>query len=322
MEDGTVVTRRATRRATRGRGGRSALLLGGPVVALIVTAVLHAPLDVLSVVRWTVGPPAAPADGAAPSARVDDVRRPPATDDGSSAAAAPSEDGSDERPSPLAGAPTGRWGSPGERPPVPGLRVEELRGGWRVEAGAEEAAALGVIAGHAWAHADAATGRAPGATGAVPGADAGAVVTLEAVERPGTGHAVVTVLVATTERVQRLAVPVTFGATGPVIAGPPWVLPSPSTDAEVLTGTPIGDEVLIAAAREALDLAGFDASRLVALEVTDGWPFIARLADDREGHPWLRWHLDRFVVTGLPLDRAAGMHESTGMSTGGRGSHE
>jgi len=39
----------------------------------------------------------------------------------------------------------GRWGAAPERPTSGGLRVEELRGGWRVQAGAEEAAALGVV---------------------------------------------------------------------------------------------------------------------------------------------------------------------------------
>lgn len=208
-----------------------------------------------------------------------------------------------------AAADAGRWGARAERPSTSGSRIEELRGGWRVEAGAEEAAALGVIAAHAWAHAQGAgqqgdmgqggMGRTIGAARTAP------AVTLEAVERPGPAHAVVTVLVAHGDSVQRIAVPIVFHATGPALAGGPWRLPSPSTVPVALEGGAVEDEQLLDAARDALDRVGIPGSRLARLEATEGWPFIARLEDDTLGHPWLRWHLDRFVVTGLPLDRAA-----------------
>jgi len=210
----------------------------------------------------------------------------------------------------------GRWGATPTRPQAPGFLVEELRAGWRVEAGNEEAAALAVIAAHAWAEArraasgasqGAGSARATGAAGAT-----GAIVAIEAVERPGSHHAVVTALVAPDGPqgdVHRIAVPVQFGESGPSLAGPPWQLPPPDTDRLLagsagLTGTPVGDPELIASARRALDAVGLPGDRLVALEATDGWPFIARLDGDAVAHPWLRWHLDRFVVAGLPLTRA------------------
>jgi hypothetical protein len=209
----------------------------------------------------------------------------------------------------------GRWGATPLHPPAPGLLIEELRGGWRVEPGNEEAAALALVAAHAWAD-GLRDPRRPqqgddgtGATGAIV-----AIVAIEAVERPGTHHAVVTALVApdgAAGGLQRIAIPVVLGPDGPTLAGPPWQLPAPAstgsplpTSPLPLEGTPVGDAELIASARRALDAVGLPGDRLVALEATDGWPFIARLDDDDEGHPWLRWHLDRFVVTGLPLTRA------------------
>jgi hypothetical protein len=188
----------------------------------------------------------------------------------------------------------GRWGGSAARPTT-GLVLEELRGGWRVESGVEEAAALAVLAAHGWAVEHGVERRTPGGEG-------GAIVTVEAVERPGALHGVVTLLVAGDARLHRIAVPVRFTPDGPALAGRPWSLPAPSLDDEPLAGEPVGDTVLIEAARNALVQVGIAGERLVALEATDGWPFIARLEDDADGHPWLRWHLDRFVVTGLPLD--------------------
>jgi hypothetical protein len=195
--------------------------------------------------------------------------------------------------------PEHRFAPPAARPTT-ALVLEELRGGWRVESGVEESVALAVLAGHSWA----ATSRAMQATsGAV-------IVTVEAVERPGAHHAVVTLLIAAPARgaheLHRIAVPVMLDADGPVLAGAPWVLPAPTMRTSVLQGSAIGDGELIAAARRALEGVGVPGERLVALEVTDGWPFIARLDDDADGHPWLRWHVDRFVVAGLPLDAGRG----------------
>lgn len=201
--------------------------------------------------------------------------------------------------------PDGRWGASPIRPGGLGVTVEELRGGWRVEAGAEEAAALAVVAAHAWADGrDASMSGAASGVGA--GARAGAIVAVEAVERPGALHAVVTLLVAEGRELHRIAVPIAFGADGPAVAGTPWPLPAPIAATAPLAGTAIGDPELMAAARRALDAVGIPGERLVALEATEGWPFIARLDDDAEGHPWLRWHLDRFVVSGLPLRSGGG----------------
>jgi len=205
---------------------------------------------------------------------------------------------------------TGRWGPAPVRPQLTGILVEELRGGWRMEAGNEEAAALAVIAAHAWV--DALRDPADASRSATGRPATGAIVAIEAVERPGAHHAVVTVLVAhegPRGRLLRIAFPVVFGPDGPAIAGAPWMLPPPTAEDALsatrpLQGTPVGDPSLIASARMALDAVGIPGDRLVALEATDGWPFIARLDDEAPAHPWLRWHLDRFVVTGLPLVRA------------------
>jgi hypothetical protein len=265
--------------------------LGTTVIACALVAVaLGAPTGVLTLLD----------DGHPPTT---DHQMPESLSEDRDSVAAP-QDGATPEAGPSDG---GRWGAAPERPTSGGLRVEELRGGWRVQAGAEEAAALGVLAAHAWASGD--PGRieqGTGSGGMGRGSMAGdaVAVTLEAVERPGLSHAVVTVLVAHADDVHRLAIPIVFRDSGPALAGEPWRLPSPSTAPVTLEGAATGDEVLIAAARDALERAGIPGARMVQLEVTDGWPFIARLDGEADGHPWLRWHLDRFVVAGLPLDRA------------------
>ena len=276
----------ATERSTRRRRGTSvALLLGGPIVALAVLA----PAELVAIVRGAGSPPQAPTvvpsleDGAS-------VRDPEDVQVVTAVPMGPGDAGD-----------AGRWGRPAQHPTgstTSGPHVEELRGGWRVEAGAEEAAALGVIAVRDWLRAQVGEGQGAGMIGA------DVTVTLEAVERPGASAAVVTVLAVQGDAVERLAIPILFRDAGPVVAGTPWRLPPPSADVEPLVGTAIGDEVLLGAARDALERVGIPGTRLVQLEVTDGWPFIARLDDPTGGHPWLRWHLDRFVVTGLPLARA------------------
>jgi hypothetical protein len=208
----------------------------------------------------------------------------------------------------------GRFGTPVSRPTT-ALVIEELRGGWRVESGVEEAAALAVISGHTWA-------ATSGAFPAAPGGSPGAIVTVEAVERPGAHHAVVTLLIAAAgggaPQLHRIVVPVLLDVDGPTIAGAPWVLPAPKLRTSELEGSAIGDIELIAAARAALDGVGIPGERMVALEVTEGWPFIARLDDDTQGHPWLRWHVDRFVVAGLPLDAGRGRTKEDDWGMGGR----
>jgi len=200
------------------------------------------------------------------------------------------------------------------------VRLQEIRGGWRLEAGVEEAAALAVLAGHAWARAlpvPAASARG------VPPSPAGRgepMVVVEAVERPGPFAAVVTLLVAPygpaddlaellaagSDRLFRLAVPMLIGSEGATLAGTPWTLPPPSPSVRPLGITEVTDPDLVRSARRALESVGIDGERLVALEATEGWPFIARLDGATDGDPWLRWHLDRFVVAGIPLHRMNG----------------
>jgi hypothetical protein len=208
---------------------------------------------------------------------------------------------------PSGGVTAGRWGATSDRPGGIELLLEEHRGGWRVEGGNEEAAALAVIAAHAWADLQRRPPGTPPSSG--DGRTTGVIVAVEAVERPGAHHAVVTVLVApdgTAGTLRRIAIPVVMGPDGASLAGPPWSLPGPATAVLPVVGMPIEDPELIASARRALDAVGLPGERLVTLEATDGWPFIARLDDGTEAHPWLRWHLDRFVIAGLPLSRTEG----------------
>ena len=281
-------TDRASHLSMRGGRGRRAL---GLLLVVAALAVLRAPELVLGPFTDGGGPSATTPDGApATPGTSGDADGPP--DGDGTAAAGPTSSAAPATP-PAEGSSAGlpSTGSTG-RPTV----VAQTRGGWRSEAGAGEAAALAVQAAHRWPDPD-------GAVGAVEGqARPGRVVTVEAVERPGGRHAVVTLLVTTAGRLGRFAVPVRFGDDGPVLAGPAWPLPAPALTTAPISGEATGDTVLLAAARRALGAAGIDGARMTALEVTDGWPFIARLDDG--GAAWLRWHLDRFVVAGLPLARA------------------
>lgn len=274
-------------------------------LAVLTVLILRSPTDVLTLLAPTPSTRAVPTDDATspgPDAGDDaDVGSVRARDAG---AVASGEEGDAIVRAPDDAA-QGRFGTPATRPTT-ALVIEELRGGWRVESGVEEAAALAVIVGHTWA-------ATSGAVPAIPGAPQGSIVTVEAVERPGAHHAVVTLLVAAAgggaPELHRIAVPVLLDAHGPTIAGAPWVLPAPTLRTSDLEGSAIGDAELIAAAHRALEGVGIPGERMVALEVTDGWPFIARLDDDAQGHPWLRWHVDRFVVAGLPLDAGRGRNQ-------------
>lgn len=293
----TTTSARTGPRRVRAGLQRRRLLVAVLTVAL-VALVLRSPQSVLTLVG-----PAAPTDGRtapvpgpgdAPTSSVTDGVTGPAGGDHDVPApgTTPSGDGTD-----------GRGGTSPGRPEGVDILLEELRGGWRVEAGAEEAAALAVIAAHAWAEARVAPASR---TASTREAGTGVIVTVEAVERPAALHAVVTLLVVVGPDLHRIAVPIAFGADGPAPAGAPWSLPPPIALPSALTGTAIDDPELIDAARRALETVGIDGQGLVALEATSGWPFIARLEDDAGGHPWLRWHLDRFVVSGLPLRTGGG----------------
>lgn len=206
--------------------------------------------------------------------------------------------------------------------PGSGLHVVEVRGAWRDGEDLGTAVALAVLAGTAHVAADSPRGAVP-------------AVAVEAVERPGSGAVVVTLLLAPppsggTDAVPtaatRLAVPLRLGADGFRLAGTPWRLEGVPMTPEAPPGRPISDPELIAAARTALDGAGFDGAALRRLDATDGWAFTTRLATDGAtagpaedttdpaagvAGPWLRWHVDRFVVAGLPLSRAAGWERGT-----------
>ena len=263
--------------ATSSGGTRRVLLLVG-AAALVALVVLRSPADVLGAVTPRVHA-SPPVEAATPVEVVGSVRT-DATTPGGAGVVTPDD---------------GRWGEPAPRPTT-GVVVEELRGTWRVEPGIEEAVALAVVAAHRWA------------AESVGGADArgggGMIVAVEAVERPGAHHGVVTLLVAVDGDLHRIAQPVRLDTAAPALAGPPWRLAAPELHVIELEGAAIGDTELLAAAERALTRAGLPGERLTSLDATDGWPFVARLEDADD--VWLRWHVDRFVVPGLPLDVAGG----------------
>lgn len=189
----------------------------------------------------------------------------------------------------------------------PSNPVAELRATWRLTGGLEEAAALGVIVARRAAVEE-------------RGADTAhrAFAVLEAVERPTGDAIVVTVLVdvgtaddadgdpgGDATGLVRMAVPLVVGDQGPSLAGEPWVLPAPDLTVLAPAVTSLDDPRLVASARLALVRAGSPPDDAPTLERTSSWPVVARLTvDGRPRVVWLRWHLDRFVVAGLPLDRA------------------
>ncbi len=238
------------------------------LAVVLATVVLRSPLSVLALIG-SASPqdPTEPDKG--PLGSVGDIVTRRAGDGGDPTIAAEGLPGGDVS--------DGRWGAAPVRPGGLDIRLEELRGDWRVEGGTEEAAALGVIAAHAWA--DARSGRtAVSDAGAVPGTGlgagsgerAGAIVTVEAVERPGALHAVVTLLVADARGLHRIAVPIVFAAEGPAVASEPWRLPGPVAAVPDVVGDAVGDPELLAAARSALETIGIPGGRLLTLEATDG----------------------------------------------------
>ena len=265
-------------------GGLGRVRLIVVAATLLVLVVLRSPGDVLGMVmpREYVSPQV---DAATPTEAIGSVRADVTTSGGTGSAGGARDATPD----------AGRWGDPAPRPTT-GVVVEELRGTWRVEPGIEEAVALAVVAAHRWA--------AEAISGAVARGGGGVIVAVEAVERPGAHHGVVTLLVAVDEDLHRIAQPVRLDTGAPSLAGPPWRLAAPELHVVEVEGSAIGDTELIAAAERALTQAGLSGERLTSLEATDGWPFIARLDDTDD--VWLRWHVDRFVVTGRPLDVAGG----------------
>jgi hypothetical protein len=300
----TSTTDRPVGASTR-RGRHRAATVVGVVLVMLAVSTLRSPVELLT--RST-----APRSGAPDTTNV------PSPSGGTGPAGSDDVDERDRavpaRPEP-------------DRPPQvaqDALLLREVRGGWRLAPGVEEAAALALLVGHGWS---------PDAGGGMGGVSTGdRVVVLEAIEQPGPGAAVVTILVSSSRRlagawdgvdeggdgvgpgtsaapgegpalVHRLAVPIVIGIDGATLGGTPWQLPAPRHRGPALTGPAVDDPLLVSAARRALDAVGIDGHTLVSLEASTSWPFIARTADGP--HPWLRWHVDHFVVTGLPLQQAA-----------------
>lgn len=198
------------------------------------------------------------------------------------------------------------------------LDAQEIRGGWRVEAGPEEAVALAVVAGRAWL------------TGVEPLLDLGLApdqrpaedvvgyaehLIVEAVEQPAADAVVVTLVAVVLDAaggsapsVRRLAVPVALTAQGPRLAGTPWDLPPPVLERVTLPRQVTTDIADLDAARDALIVAGLTELELVGLHRTDGWPVIAEVVTpgtDLRHEVWLRPHVNGFVVAGTTLAGAA-----------------
>lgn len=275
-------------------GGRGARVAGA-LLAVGALGVLVAPARLVPTGGTGTGtaPAAAPGTGRATAVVATDDRA--AGADATGPAGTALDEGPD-RAAPAGADPAG----------AADLRLVELRGGWRTGEDLGTAAAVALLAGAAHLATAAPRGPAPR-------------LAVEAVEQPGPDAAVVTLLVAPpgggaddAGTTARLAVPVALGPGGVRVAGSPWSLPGPALTPDPPAGRPVRDEDLVAAARDALDRAGLDGTALTGLEATDGWPFLTRLADGADG-PWLRWHLDRFVVTGLPLHEAAGTGQGTGV---------
>jgi hypothetical protein len=194
------------------------------------------------------------------------------------------------------------------------LQGREVRGGWRVAAGPEEAVALAVVAGRAWL------------TGVEPVLELGfdpqphpnggyaEHLVVESVEQPAADALVVTLVAVVLDvgggspEVRRLAVPLAATSDGPRLAGSPWELPPPVLDQVTLPRETSTDPADLDAARMALASAGLTDLDLVALHRTAGWPVIAEVttgAADRTHEVWLRPHLEGFVVSGTTLAGAS-----------------
>lgn len=222
-------------------------------------------------------------------------------------------------PNPTVG--TGTAGLPDE---IVALQGREVRGGWRVAAGPEEAVALAVVAGRAWL-----TGVEPILElGFEPGprSDGGYAehLVVEAVEQPAADAIVVTLVAVVLDvgggspEVRRMAVPVAVTPDGPRLAGSPWDLPPPVLDQVTLPRETTTDPTDLEAARTALVSAGLTDLDLVALNRTEGWPVIAEVATagtDVTHEVWLRRHLEGFAVAGTTLAGASASTEPASAST-------
>lgn len=289
------------------RRARPLLLVLASVPWLVVIALL-----VLPGRMGTDGPASAPADGTGGTETADGDD--PSTVD-ASPGATPSDDPQGDGVGGTPGTGTDTTADTGatnaELPDdILTLQGREVRGGWRVAAGAEEAVALAVVAGRAWL-----TGVEPIlelAFDPEPPSDGGYAehLVVEAVEQPAADAIVVTLVAVVLDvgggspEVRRLAVPVAVTPDGPRLAGSPWDLPPPILDQVALPRETSTDPTDLDAARTALASAGLTDLDLVALHRTAGWPVIAEVVTagtDRIHEVWLRPHLEGFVVAGTTL---------------------
>lgn len=241
-----------------------------------------------------------------PGAATDDLGAPPDADEPAGDAAPVDTGATDE----VAGGP-----HPVTDLPEDALVAETWQMGWREYPGDGATVAVAAAVARAWL-----TGLDPllAVDGISPGDDSSYAehLTVEAIERPGPGAAVVTFSVVvleggepTTARLRRVAVPVDEHDHDPRPAGAPWELPG----LELTPAPPIAADELGAehwpAAEAALRAAGFVEAELRGLQRTTSWPVLAAVRTETPDGPrdevvWLRRHLDRFVVAGLPLTQA------------------
>jgi len=269
---------------------RRLLLLLATVPWLLVAALLLLPEGPAD------DPTAVAGEGSVPDAAADPAPVP----------TPPEEDGSG--PKPLAPEPT----------PVVDegvLILEELRGQWRVAPGEEEAVSLALTVARA------------SLTGIGPRLDLAGIepdpttyaehLFVEAVERPSSDAAVVTVLAVvlvdeppgqTRMELRRLAVPIAMTADGPRPVSAPWPLRAPDLTPFEPVLEPVTDEAMEAAAASALAAAGLGDHTIESLETAPGWPVVARLSGgDGPRTVWLRHHVGGLVVSGTTLaDHAEG----------------
>ncbi|MBS3942129.1 MAG: hypothetical protein KG028_14310 [Actinobacteria bacterium] len=195
------------------------------------------------------------------------------------------------------------------------LVAETWQGGWREFPGDGATVAVAAAVARAWL-----TGLAPvlDVAGVTPDDATGYAehLTVEAIERPGPGAAVVTFSAVVldggdpaTARLRRVAVPVDERAVDPRPAGAPWELKGLDlTPTAPDVADELGDEHW-PAAEAALRAGGFVDAELHGLQRTTAWPVLAAISTPTPDGPrhqvvWLRRHLDRFVVAGLPLTQA------------------
>ena len=205
---------------------------------------------------------------------------------------------------------------PGMSDPDPGLVLLEQRGRWRVEAGAEEAAALAVVVARAWL-----TDHEPRlAIADLAPPEVGRYaehLVVEAVESTSPDLTVVTLLAVLldgqdelTTTVRRVAVPIALDVRGARPAGAPWWLPGPSLTPAPPTTRPLEDAAELLDAVDALQAAGYEDVTLDRLEDLGGTAAVAtvtaRTPDGErvDGPVVLRRHVDRYVVAGDVLARA------------------